>query len=551
MASIRSRFRQAAAMHRRAAALLAAADAALTGYVPLPRPPADDDTWCDLAHRLTTAAHRLAPGWLSAPLTGATPPPPLAEQARPAFVRLGTAHLPGARHFPVIVPWQHIAFDAAPSDLRVPAALSTLLLRLLAAAPAGSLLVRLVDPHHRLAPAFSPLCDAGLMAPPATDAAGLEAALAEAQRWHSTRQLVLVVVAWPPGCDPSLMHRLAAVARQPDSGTHLLIGQWPPPEVGDVPLPGSTQVTMAATHAVVGHPPGGSFAAGTPPGVEASVGLHAQVTLEQAPTGWAHQLCARLAQQATHSAKVSLGDLLPDGSLWAQDATDGLTVPLRRPTGPPVHLRFAHPTRHWLVGGRAGSGKTTLLHAVLYSLATRYAPDQLAIYLMDPTSADTYRPLADALPHVRGTGLGNANRVRATLHEVAAEVARRGPARILCLLDGVDQLTDSQAHDLLGTLAIAPHQRVHLLLAAEGQPPQSLAEQCRVRIALPGGQVLDPTNDAAAGIALGTAIANTAGGLGGPRGATRAHEQLVCFPDPYADPVALGGLHHRLSGRPA
>jgi hypothetical protein len=68
-----------------------------------------------------------------------------------------------------------------------------------------------------------------------------------------------------------------------------------------------------------------------------------------------------------------------------------------------------------------------------------------------------------------------------------------------------------------------------------------------VRIALPGGSgVLDAANDAAAGLPLGSAVVNTAGGLGGPRGATRAHEQVVRFPDPYADPVALAGLRHRL-----
>lgn len=55
-----------------------------------------------------------------------------------------------------------------------------------------------------------------------------------------------------------------------------------------------------------------------------------------------------------------------------------------------------------------------------------------------------------------------------------------------------------------------------------------------------------PANHAAAALALGTAVVNTAGGLGGPRGATRAHERLVRFPDPRADRIALAGLRHRL-----
>ena len=64
--------------------------------------------------------------------------------------------------------------------------------------------------------------------------------------------------------------------------------------------------------------------------------------------------------------------------------------------------------------------------------------------------------------------------------------------------------------------------------------------------------MLEPTNDSAAGLPLGTAVVNTAGGLGGPRGATRGHERTVRFPDPHADRAALSALRHRLwEGRAA
>jgi hypothetical protein len=75
----------------------------------------------------------------------------------------------------------------------------------------------------------------------------------------------------------------------------------------------------------------------------------------------------------------------------------------------------------------------------------------------------------------------------------------------------------------------------------------SIFGQFPVRIALPGGgDVLEPTNDSAAGLPLGRAVVNTAGGLGGPRGATRGHERTVRFPDPHADQEALSELRHRL-----
>jgi DNA segregation ATPase FtsK/SpoIIIE, S-DNA-T family len=98
---------------------------------------------------------------------------------------------------------------------------------------------------------------------------------------------------------------------------------------------------------------------------------------------------------------------------------------------------------------------------------------------------------------------------------------------------------------------------IHLILASQTvlgvealyAKRDSIFGQFPVRIALPGGgDVLEPTNDSAAGLPLGTAVVNTAGGLGGPRGATRGHERIVRFPDPHADKEALSDLRHRLWG---
>jgi hypothetical protein len=48
---------------------------------------------------------------------------------------------------------------------------------------------------------------------------------------------------------------------------------------------------------------------------------------------------------------------------------------------------------------------------------------------------------------------------------------------------------------------------------------------------------------------LGAAVVNTAGGLGGPRGATRGHERTIRFPDPHAERAGLVALRHRLWDR--
>jgi hypothetical protein len=81
----------------------------------------------------------------------------------------------------------------------------------------------------------------------------------------------------------------------------------------------------------------------------------------------------------------------------------------------------------------------------------------------------------------------------------------------------------------------------------------SIFGQFPVRIALPGGaDVLDARNNSADALRLGTAIVNTAGGFGGPSNASRAHERLVEFPDPHAEPRTLSTLRRRLwLARPA
>ena len=116
------------------------------------------------------------------------------------------------------------------------------------------------------------------------------------------------------------------------------------------------------------------------------------------------------------------------------------------------------------------------------------------------------------------------------------------------LLAGTDRLA-AEAVALLESLARKGRSYgIHLVLASQTvlgvealyAKRDSIFGQFPVRIALPGGgDVLEPTNDSAAGLPLGTAVVNTAGGLGGPRGATRGHERTVRFPDPHADRAAL------------
>src|SRR5205823_4027419 len=123
------------------------------------------------------------------------------------------------------------------------------------------------------------------------------------------------------------------------------------------------------------------------------------------------------------------------------------------------------------------------------------------------------------------------------------------------LLQGTDRLA-REAVALLESLARKGRSYgIHLILASQTirgveslyAKRDSIFGQFPVRVALPGGgDVLDPLNQAGNVLGLGQAVVNTAGGLGGPAGASRAHERLVEFPDPHAEPEVLTTLRHKL-----
>jgi DNA segregation ATPase FtsK/SpoIIIE, S-DNA-T family len=574
MAGIGTRIDRAAATHRQAAAIVAAARTVMNGYAPRSRSATEERSIRELAERLRVAAAMLVPGWLGAPLDAVPASTPLGVTTRPELVRVGTAYPLDDASFPVVVPLGHLALDGDARDARVAGVLRAVLLRLLATARPGSLLIRAVDPIGGVLAPFAPLHDAGIMAPPVADRAGLQAVLTEAEHWvrgeraGRDRALLLVLAGWPQATEADELTRLSALATV-QAGLHVLVAGWPPPPLGGdaatlAPLPNATQVRLRNPYALVGHPPGGSFGSPAPPGQPTPAGLNAYVYLDEAPPAdLISRVCGDLAAHAVHQARVTLGELLPDGPLWTQDAAAGLHAVVGRRVGnAPVVLQLGDLTPHWLIVGKSGSGKSALLLDILYGLCSQYGPDQLRAYLLDFTGKGTFadfvpRPNDPSyLPHARAVGIEpNRADALAVLRGLAARADTRAkPPRTVCVIDepgpllaGDDQVA-REATALLAELAQrGGSQGLHLILASRALPPAPVASACRVRIALPGGAVaLDPANDAAAGLSLGMAVVNTASGLGGPRGAIRAHEQLVRFPDPGTDAMALAGLRHRL-----
>ncbi len=613
MADSSLRIGQAAALHRQAAATVDAAAAALAASAPSAADPLEQHR---LAEELRVAASELAPGWLSAQLDAQSATMPLGGPQPPQFVRLGVAQPLDDARFPAIVPLLgagHLTIDADARDSRVAGVLRSVLLRLLATAPAGSLLIRAVDGAGGgtvFAP-FETLADAGLMAPPATDRAGLRAVLTEAEQWlrpvrggavrrsRRDRTMLLVIASLPELTESGELLRIAALAQQgPESGLHMIVAGWPPPpltpETTQAPLPRTTMVSVRNPYAVIGDPPGGTYGS-----VPDAVWLNAPVFLDDDPP--AHlvdAVCRELAADSAAASHVTLADLLPEpDELWSGDAADGLATPVGHDGDTPVVLQFNDLTPHWMVGGRSGAGKTAFLINVLYGLGARYRPDEMALYLLDFKEGVSFAEFVPTqrdrtwLPHARAVGVESDREYGlAVLRELDAEMTRRSVAykragvtrfadlravaaeegrgrpmpRVLCVIDEFQVLlagNDPMAGEAVALLeSLARKGRsygIHLILASQTvlgvealyTKRDSIFGQFPVRIALPGGgDVLEPTNDSAAGLPLGTAVVNTAGGLGGPRGATRGHERIVRFPDPHADRDALSDLRHKLWG---
>ncbi|GAA2352975.1 hypothetical protein Cme02nite_26960 [Catellatospora methionotrophica] len=623
MPGLNARIDQAASLHRHASAVVQAAASALDTYLPPPRTDLAEQQ--ALAQRLRDAAVRLTPGWLGAVLDEVPVGTPLGDQRRPEFVRVGVAAPQEDAQFPAVLPLLgtgHLTFSADSRDPRVAGVLRAILLRLLATAPSGTLVVRAVDAvGGALFAPFGALADAGLMPPPVTDRAGLQAVLAEAEHWvrpsrpEAQRRptarprrrdctMLLLVAALPSDVQGAELSRITALAQAgPATGLHLIVAGWPPPPLtpetslpsAQAPLPMSTQIALRNPYALLGGMPFAQPAVGGGPSPTANwPGLSVPVRLDpDPPAELVARVCRELAERYALSGQVHLMDLLPDPDhWWAESSAAGMSTTAGLAGDTPISLVFADLTPHWLVGGRSGGGKSAFLVNVLYGLCTRYDPDELGLYLLDFKAGGAFgrfvpgaaggEPDPAWLPHARVVGLDcDREQGLAVLQELDEELDRREQLwqelgvkrfaqareqrplpRLVCAVDEFPELlagSDPIAAQALALLeSIGRRGRtygVHLILCSQTVRGiealhvrrDSLFGQVPVRIALPGGgDVLEATNDAAASLPLGCAVVNTAGGLGGPRGAIRGHEKTVRFPDPDADAQVLAALRQRL-----
>jgi S-DNA-T family DNA segregation ATPase FtsK/SpoIIIE len=607
VASAKSSFRRAVEAHRRALGGLAEVRRRLGQMeAEAGQSPAAVSEQQRLVAELRRLGADLAQGWLGAPWpvveSSRFPVEQETAPGRTAMIRIGDAEpVPGAS-FGVVVPLTgagHLSIDRDARDPAVAGLLRSVLTRLLAAFPAGTLRILAVDGGALGAPLapFAALVPAGVMNEPVTDVAGLRNVLEEAEeqvrRVQSGEErdpdlLLLACAALPSGCGRTEFSRLAALAHAgPSARVHLVLAGYPPPsEHGREkapPLELTTRITSRVSPSrtvtyTVGDPPRETF------GAEGR-GLNAPVVLDVAPSdSLLEELSRHIAQRAESEGVLNFDDLVPE-RLWQESSIEGLRTVVGRAGRGDAVLALDDATPHWLVGGRTGSGKTVFLLDVLYGLASRYSPDELAMYLLDfkegvsftefiPTDADP-----TWVPHARTVGVESDRQYGvAVLTELVREMNRRAGVmkqsgvtklsdlrgvrrdvampRLVTVIDefhvlfqGNDE-TAKRAAALIEEVARKGRSYgVHLILASQSvsgiealyTKGQSVFGQFGLRVALSGGGgVLATGNAAADALPVGQAVANDAGGV--PAG-----NQRIRFPN--ADAASLTRLRHRIWDR--
>ncbi|MEV0648042.1 FtsK/SpoIIIE domain-containing protein [Phytomonospora sp. NPDC050363] len=553
---------EAGARHQRAVGRVQAASAALE-QVAGGAMVADPAAYESAAGRMATAATRIP--------------------ADARFLRIGEFTY-GSRRAPVVVPFlgtAHLVTDVDTRDQRVADLLKGVIPQLFTGADPGSLRVKCVDAAGlgaAFAP-FRPLVDAGVLSAPITDQNGFRALLDTAEAHVRSRldggegpTLVLIIASAPPHSKTDA-ERLDALARSGAAAGLQIIA------CGFSGLAGSVQVSIREGYAEVGDGPGAAYSAD-------GSGLAARVILDAAPDADdLASLATALAGRERDALRIGFADLVPQ-QLWTERADEGLRTIVGRGENGPAVLSFDDATPHWLVGGRTGGGKTVFLLDVLYGLAARYSPDELALYLLDFKEGVSFTEFTPSeldptwIPHARAVGVESDREYGvAVLRELTGEMTRRSVAmkragvtryaqlrrqrqvpRVVLVVDEFHVLfqgNDKVAREAVALLEdLARKGRsygIHMILASQTvsgiealyTKKDSIFGQFPMRVALPGANsVLDVLNTAAAGLRIGEAIVNPAGGI-------RDHNGLVRFPNAHDGSGTLDTLRHHMWERRA
>ena len=487
------------------------------------------------------------------------------------LLRVGTLNIGSERpHPPALVGLADHAHVRLTADAEH--VLPGILLRSLGSGPAGSVRLTVYDPERlggSLA-GFAPLAVSGLLG--FVGPHGLTDMLDE--HVEHIRRINATVLA---GEHSSLLELAAATGRRPEPWRILVllsadIAEWNKDQRAQLARIRRTGVACGVHLVIVGGDADDDTDTITVSADRTSLTFDARVVLDPPPpaklvTG----TCRDLAREYSAGPQPTrLADLVP-AQLWTANSAGELQAPIGEgDNGRLVDLRLGDSPPHALVGGPSGSGKTNLLYTWLGSLATRYHPDELELYLLDFKEGVSFARFAEGardpswLPHVKLVGV-NINDDRefglALLRHLRSELRRRAEAakrheatkleelrradpdgrwpRIMAVVDEFQVLVEgrdevsAEAVDLLEDLARRGRsQGIHLVLASQdiagiealwGRP--SLIAQFTLRIALPKARrLLADTNTAAERVPRFHAVVNADSGVS-------EANQIVRLPD--------------------
>jgi hypothetical protein len=509
----------------------------------------------EFATRAAEAARREAPGAAGDDWPG-WQPTPLRRGDRPGPLRVGRLALPGGPPVPALVPLLDAAHVTVTGD-RPDAVISALLLRALGVAPAGMVQLTGYDPEQlggALA-GFAPLSGAGLLT--FVGPGGLSGLLDELV--DHVRRINESVLA---GEHPSLAALAEATGRRPEPWRiAVLLGAGRPDELSrheQAQLERLLRTGVACgVHLVVSGLPIPALSTVESVDTERYRGM--ELHPEPPNADLVTSTCRALAEQvAAGPEPAAFADLLPS-DYWTASSATGLTAPIGEgPDGRLVEVTLADYPPHALLAGPSGTGKTNLIYAWLGALATRYAPDELELYLLDFKEGVSFARFAPGrrdpswLPHVRLVGvnvntdrefglallrfLGTVLKQRAeaakryevtTLAELRAEDPDGRWPRIVAVIDEFQVLlagrgaASAEAAALLEDLARRGRsQGIHLVLASQDLSGiealwgrSGLVGQFTLRIALPKARrILAENNLAAESIPRHHAVVNADSG---------------------------------------
>jgi len=242
---------------------------------------------------------------------------------------------------------------------------------------------------------------------------------------------IVVVCDFPVNCTESAVRRLVSIAQNgPRCGVYPIILVD-----ADRPLPYGVSLEPLLMHVSTFREKDGVFKWSDSDFESWSL------TLDNAPPSIvAQQLIKSHGELSEAGMRVSMpfGDLVAhtglDRESWqgtrAQSSADELSAPLGQHGAKRYHnLLFGRGTAHHaLVVGQTGSGKSNLLHVLITTLALRYSPDELELYLIDFKQGVEFKLYADtALPHARVIAIQSEREFGlSVLQGLLAEMDRRG-----------------------------------------------------------------------------------------------------------------------------